>query len=216
MAKIEHMIKNVLIIVSGLPATGKTTLSQGMANHLGLPLVSKDIIKEILFDGVGHSDREWGEKLNTPTYKLLEYFVEQELRVGRSVIIETPYDGDFPRQTFERWQSKYGFDCIQIMCYAEPSVLVGRFIARIGAPDRHPGHNDKDALEDFKKSIKGAGKVEPLPLRGEVYELDTTDFSKIDKDTLLKDLEKQIVTPVKDSRDRLSLKLLGKLWFRQK
>jgi predicted kinase len=210
------MASNVLIIVSGLPATGKTTLSKGMAHHLQLPLISKDEIKEILFDDVGHSDREWGEKLNLPTYNLLKYFLECELRAGRSVIVESPYDDDFPRKAFGQWQLEYAFTCVQVVCYAEPSVLIDRFIARIGAPDRHPGHNDQDALEDFKKSIRSAGKVEPLALEGEVYELDTTDFSKIDTETLLKHLEKQMVTPIRDKHNRVNLKILAKLWFRQK
>ncbi|MDB5179293.1 MAG: ATP-binding protein [Patescibacteria group bacterium] len=210
------MAKNILIIVSGLPATGKTTLSQGMAKHLHLPLVSKDTIKEILFDGVGHGDREWGEKLNIPTYNLLNYFVEQELRAGRPLIIETPYDDDFPRRAYEKWQSEYGFECVQVMCYAEPKVLIERFVARIGAPERHPGHNDQAALEDFKRSIKDAEKVKPLSLQGEVYELNTTDFSKIDTESLLKKLEAAMVAPIRDQPTRLNLRLLAGLWFRQK
>lgn len=211
------MAKSVLILVSGLPATGKTSLSKGMARHLGLPLISKDTIKEILFDGVGHGSREWGEKLNAPTYKLLNYFVQQQLQSNQSVIIETPYDDDFPRAEYIALQSQYDFDCVQVMCYAEPQVLVDRFIARINAPDRHPGHNDQEALDDFRNSITHAGKVRPLDLRSDVYELDTTDFSKINSETLLKKLEDKIgVHKDIKNADRLHMKLLTKLWLRQK
>lgn len=207
------MSKSVLVIVSGLSATGKTTLSKGMADHLGLPLVSKDEIKEILFDDIGHGDRAWGEKLNMPTYNLLNYFVERELKAGRSVVVESPYDDDFPRKTYEKWQAKYDFQCVQILCFAEPEVLIDRFVARIGEPGRHPGHNDQAALEDFKRSIKTAGKIAPLPLRGEVYELDTTNFADIRTETILKKLETQIAKPTQDKNNRLSTKLLAKLWF---
>lgn len=142
--------KSLLILIAGLPATGKTTLSQVIASQLSLPLVSKDAIKEILFDDVGHVSREWGEKLNAPTYSLLNYFVESSLKSGQSLVVEAPYDNDFPRATYEKWQREYGFECAQVLCFADTDVLIDRFVARIGSPDRHPGHNDKEALDDFK------------------------------------------------------------------
>lgn len=184
-----RMRKNILIIVSGLPATGKTALSRKLAEYVGLPLFSKDTIKEILFDGVGHGDRAWGEKLNKPTYDILNYVVEQELIAKRSLIVETPYDMDFRKEVYVELQAMYHFTCVQVLCYADPEILVKRFVDRIGAQDRHPGHNDLAALEDFKLSIKDAGKVEPLPLSGKVYEIDTSNFAEINGESLFKDVK---------------------------
>lgn len=182
-----------LVIISGLPATGKTVLSRKLAQHTGLPLLSKDTIKEILFNGVGHGDRAWGEKLNVPTYDLLDYVVEQEVAAKHSLIIETPYDSDFRKEKYLALQEKYGFTCIQVLCYAEPQVLIQRFIDRIGASDRHPGHNDAAALEDFKASIREAGKVEPLPLKGKVYEIDMTDFAAVNETELFKHVKELVI-----------------------
>jgi hypothetical protein len=53
-------------------------------------------------------------------------------------------------------------------------------------------------------------------LQGEIYGLDTTDFSKINTEQLLSRLEKNIVAPIHDSHSRLESRLLAKLWFRQK
>lgn len=39
-----------LVLVNGLPASGKTTLATGLATYLSIPLVSKDSIKEMLAD----------------------------------------------------------------------------------------------------------------------------------------------------------------------
>jgi len=57
------MPKPLLIIISGPPGTGKTTLGKRMANELHLPFVNKDSIKELLFDHLGWHDRAWSRKL---------------------------------------------------------------------------------------------------------------------------------------------------------
>lgn len=45
-----------LVLVTGLPASGKTTLAQGLAAMLELPLIAKDRYKELLFDVLGVKD----------------------------------------------------------------------------------------------------------------------------------------------------------------
>lgn len=44
------------MVVSGSPGAGKSTLAGPLASKLGFPLLSKDIIKETLFDQLGHVD----------------------------------------------------------------------------------------------------------------------------------------------------------------
>ena len=47
------MTKSLLIIINGAPCTGKTTLGRKLAKQLCLPFLSKDGIKEVLFDTLG-------------------------------------------------------------------------------------------------------------------------------------------------------------------
>jgi 2-phosphoglycerate kinase len=42
-----------LILVSGAPGTGKTTVANALATRLQIPTVSKDAIKESLFESLG-------------------------------------------------------------------------------------------------------------------------------------------------------------------
>lgn len=39
-----------LVLVSGVPGTGKSTIAAPLAAALGLPLIAKDLIKEALAD----------------------------------------------------------------------------------------------------------------------------------------------------------------------
>src|SRR6202044_1104907 len=43
-------------LVAGWPGSGKSTLAAGLATELGLPLLSKDGIKEALMDGLGRRE----------------------------------------------------------------------------------------------------------------------------------------------------------------
>ena len=52
-------MRTMLLLVHGLPATGKTTLAQWLSRELGWPAIHKDAIKEILW--LSGNCRELGE-----------------------------------------------------------------------------------------------------------------------------------------------------------
>ena len=52
----------VAILVNGLPASGKTTLARALARDLGLPLFSKDVIKEAHADVLGTQRDGWPQR----------------------------------------------------------------------------------------------------------------------------------------------------------
>jgi Ni2+-binding GTPase involved in maturation of urease and hydrogenase len=43
----------LLIVVSGLPASGKTTLARTLSDRLSLPVVERDRLAEVCFDALG-------------------------------------------------------------------------------------------------------------------------------------------------------------------
>ena len=63
--------ERIVVVVTGLPASGKTTLSRRLSEALRLPLLSKDLVKESLFDVLGVNDRAWSLQLGAATMEVL-------------------------------------------------------------------------------------------------------------------------------------------------
>src|SRR5262249_42209328 len=77
-----------IVIVTGPPGTGKTTLAEKIGEVFQLPVFNKDGIKEILFDTLGWSDREWSKRLGHATYMILYHVMERELAARVSFVVE--------------------------------------------------------------------------------------------------------------------------------
>ncbi len=177
------MSKTLLIIISGPPCTGKTTLGKKIAREFRLPLISRDDIKESLFDSLGIKDREWSKKLGLASYKVLYQLVDSLLRAGQSLILESNFKPEFDNEIFLNFQKKYDLEILQIMCKTEGEILFERFKQRSESGERHPGHVDNQNYEEFKELLQ-KGKHRPLKIRGNVFDIDTTDFESTDYNSI--------------------------------
>jgi predicted kinase len=173
----------LVLIVSGPPCTGKTTLARRLATSLTLPLMTKDTIKEVLFETLGVSDRAWSRRLGAASMELLYIYVEAQLAAGRSRVVEGNFDTVFATPAFQRMAARFSFMSIQVNCVADPAVLAARFQRRARSGERHPGHQDH-LPPDPRLDLPIRGRLEPLDIGGHVIELDTTDFAQLDFDQL--------------------------------
>lgn len=178
------MSKISLIIITGLPGTGKTTLGKKLSEGLKLPFICKDDIKELLFDGLDWQDREWSKKIGSSSYDLLYYITESLLKTEKSLIVETNFNPKFANQKFLDLKEKYDFDPLQIRCITDGEILLERFMKRANSDDRHPGHVDSWNLDEWQ-TILLQGKIETLNIGGEIIDIDTSDFNKIDFNELI-------------------------------
>jgi hypothetical protein len=127
--------------------------------------VTKDEIKETLFEALGIGDREWSRALGRASFEILFARVAAELRAGRDVVAEANFDG----------ASAAGFGTlppariVQVHCSAPPELLLQRYRRRT----RHAGHLDDEILDDVRVAI-ARGRHAPLPLGGELVRLDTS------------------------------------------
>jgi predicted kinase len=173
------MAAPLLVIIWGWPGTGKTSLGRRLARDLGLPFVNKDGVKEKLFDTLGWKDRAWSKQLSGASNALLFYFAEALLAAGQAVIVESNFDAQAAAPPLRRLQAKYGALLIQIHCQATLETLMQRWKNRAEAGTRHPGHVDAATLEELKQLVLNSPTVR-LEIGGEVIEVDTTDFQRLD------------------------------------
>ncbi|MFA5827741.1 MAG: AAA family ATPase [Candidatus Shapirobacteria bacterium] len=173
-----------MIVVSGLSCTGKSTLAGKISKEFSIPYFSKDMFKELLFDELGYSDRDWSKKMGGVSYKILYQITENLLKTGRSLVLESNFKPEIDRQMLLDLQKKYPFRVIEILCFADGKILFERFKKRAESGLRHPGHVDRLCYSEQEKVLM-AGKAGPLGV-GELIEVDTTDFEKVNYDGIMK------------------------------
>lgn len=173
----------MVIIISGPPASGKTTIGRRIAHDLRLPYVGKDDIKERLFDTLGVGDRAWSRKLGAVTYELLYWFAELQLQAGGSMIVESNFRAAISGPQWARLQVQYQCRAFQVICRVDPTVQRVRYEERWRSGQRHPGHVDDVAIADVVREPGDA--YAPMPLDGPVVEVDTTDWATVDYEALI-------------------------------
>lgn len=179
------LIHPTIIVVTGRPAAGKSTLAKWLSQQLKLPLVSKDTIREELFDRLGWRDRKWAQELGKASVDMMFYFARAELEVGRSIIMDNSFYPPFSNPRFQALKKQYDAESIQIVCDSDRETLFQRFRSRADLGSRHPGHGDKDVIEELYANLADtASRI--LDIGGSVIEVDTTVFAKVDYQEILK------------------------------
>ncbi|MEV4427616.1 AAA family ATPase [Streptomyces sp. NPDC049602] len=158
------MNDNAFVIVSGLPASGKTTLARGLAAGLGLPLVDKDVILESLYDALGVGDEAWRRRLSRAADDVL-YALAAD--AGRAVLVNWWRPDTAPARLHA-----LGARLVEVHCACDPALVAERFRAR----RRHPGHLDQDLspAELAERVTAWTARPGPLGLGDGPLVVDTT------------------------------------------
>lgn len=165
------MTRQLVVVVTGPPAAGKTTIARDLAARLGLPLIAKDTIKEALFDGLGTGDLAWSQRLGEATYLVLLALVEESVAAGASLVLEA----NFARGVESRLAALPA-RFVQLHCSAPLEVLVERY----GRRERHPGHVDSERIDALREAVE-SGRHEPLDLPGGTIRLETSQPVNLDE-----------------------------------
>lgn len=172
-----------VVVINGLPGVGKTSLANRIAQSLGWPLLTKDMIKETLFESIGWGDRPWSRKLSAASMDLLFLWLHREALAGRDVVIEGNFETQRDTERFLRAVQQTPTRWVQVLVVCDGDVLLARHRARGLSGKRHPGHHEGALLDELQDVLK-QGENAPLTLPGLCIKVDTTDFQLVQPDQI--------------------------------
>ena len=130
-----------LIVFSGLPGTGKSTMAEDVGRDLGIPVFAKDWLEATLMRSELEATNEQ-KSLGFAGYELLTILAERQLMLRQSVILDSVAASPTIRNTWRKLSDQYDADWRVIECYCSDEVL-------------HQGR-----LKDRKRNIPGWHELE--------------------------------------------------------
>jgi len=162
-----------VVVVTGRPGSGKTTLAYTLARTIRCPLLSRDEIKE----GLIHTIRKNGASdadSNKFVYRVYFDLLENLLRSHITLVTEAAFQHSVwsPKLTAMQAIAKIKIIC----CSVDPQVAKTRFIERGAAdPNRANFHDDLTAQLNADLAQTLIGQYEPPKLDLPTLMVDTSD-----------------------------------------
>lgn len=190
-----------IIIVAGMPASGKTTFVNKLSAALGYPVLEKDAIKEELFDVIGFQNYEQKRLMDVAATAVLLRCADSLLAGGQSLIVVNNFRGDAAPKV-EAMLEKHNCGCVFVFFGGTGDVFYERYVQRDLVPRRHLGHILQDhypplpgephtysmTREEFARKFEHLGMNEFRISRGTRIDVDATYPEKIDTEAVIEQI----------------------------
>lgn len=113
------MNKRLLIITSGLPGSGKSTIAEGVAKKLSLPIFSVDPIESSIIKAGIEKSFETG----LAAYLVAETLANEQLKLGNSVVVDAVNAEEEAKDVWRRLASKHGLDLTILDVFVSDQAL---------------------------------------------------------------------------------------------
>ncbi|BBC94690.1 hypothetical protein SRO_3514 [Streptomyces rochei] len=160
-----------LVVVSGGPGTGKTTLAHELARVLGCPAIIRDEIKQGMV--MSHPGYQSGgdDPLNHPTLDAFFGVLKVLLEVGVTVVAEAAFQDRLWRPNLEPLTGLAHLRVIR--CTTDADIAHDRIIQRAEEDAHRAAHGDQELLDSIAAGGHSLDSFVPISLDVPTLTVDT-------------------------------------------
>jgi predicted kinase len=129
-----------LVVVSGPPGSGKTTLAHALARSIGCPAICRDEIKEGMVHATGNYAPDRSDELNLRTLPVFFQTLELLVRAGVTVVAEAAFQDRLWRPSLTPLQAHARLRVVH--CVTDPALTTARIHQRRRADPLRRAHSD--------------------------------------------------------------------------
>lgn len=153
-----------VVLVNGVPASGKSRVASRIAESLGWQMLSLDMVKNPFLAELDNVDRLFNRRLGKASYRAI-WDIVAAAPPGAGFVIDAWF-GFQPLEQLDDYLASSGVDRLaELWCSAPPEVIGERYRARLS--DRLPGHPGESyvpELIDLARRAAPTGRAPSLTI----------------------------------------------------